>query len=115
MNVLGSFIVTIAIAGIARAKRMKLNISLRLVTPILITAVLTGCTRTIVEAYDRPSETAISQAYVKRGADFSQYQSLMTDGLEIYYPEDGEPPAQEDLDRIRSIFREAFVAAIGDD
>ena len=40
----------------------------------------------------------------------------MPGGLEIYYPEDAEPqPDPAALDRIRNLFREAFIAAVGED
>ncbi|MEL7449329.1 MAG: DUF3313 family protein [Pseudomonadota bacterium] len=84
----------------------------RLLVAVCLGAMLGGCTRTVVEAYDRPSSTVVDQAYIKQGADFSQYRRLITDGLEIYYPDEGTPPAQEDLDRIRRIFREAFIEAL---
>ena len=35
--------------------------------------------------------------------------------LEIYYPENTPAPTQDDLDRMREIFREAFISEIGDD
>ena len=81
----------------------------------LVGAVLTGCTTTIVEPYYRPTNALVEHSYVKENADFSRYTSLLSGGLEIYYPEDAAPPSEEDLERIRSSFRRAFLNAIGDD
>jgi hypothetical protein len=78
--------------------------------------ILTGCVETTTTTpYVRQSNTAVEHAYIQPGADFSQYTKLMTDGLEIYFPESDTPPPEEQLERIRESFRKAFTDAIGDD
>ena len=75
-----------------------------------------ACTKTVVVgSFDRVPNTAVEYAYVNQDADFSRYTKLMSGGLEIYYPENEDPPDPADLDRIRGYFRDAFAAAIGDD
>ena len=77
---------------------------------------LQACTKTVVTgSFNRVPNTAVEYAYVNEQADFSQYTKLMSGGLEIYYPEGEEAPDPADIDRIRSYFRDAFAAAIGDD
>lgn len=77
---------------------------------------LCACTKTIVTgSFNRVPNTAVEYAYVNEQADFSQYTKLMNGGLEIYYPESEDAPAPADIERIRSYFRDAFAAAIGDD
>ena len=77
---------------------------------------LQACTKTVVTgSFNRVPNTAVEYAYVNEQADFGQYTKLMNGGLEIYYPEGEEAPDPADIDRIRSYFRDAFAAAIGDD
>jgi len=79
-------------------------------------ACLGACTKTVVTgSFHRVPNTAVEYAYINQEADFSKYTRLMSGGLEIYYPEGEETPDPADLDRIRSYFRDAFAAAIGDD
>ena len=85
---------------------------------LLFAAILSlqACTKTVVTgSFDRVPNTAVEYAYVNDQADFGQYTKLMSGGLEIYYPEGEEAPDPADIDRIRSSFRDAFAAAIGDD
>ena len=81
------------------------------------TLLLTACTKTVyVGSFNRVPNTAVEYAYVNQEADFSRYSKLMPGGLEIYVPEDVDPPPDPaDLERIRTYFRDAFRQAIGDD
>jgi hypothetical protein len=84
----------------------------------LVAALLSShaCTKTVVTgSFNRVPNTAVEYAYVNEDADFSRYTKLMNGGLEIYYPEGEDAPDPADIDRIRSYFRDAFAAAIGDD
>jgi hypothetical protein len=76
---------------------------------------LAACVETTTTTYVRQSNTVVEQAYIQPGADFSKYTKLMTDGLEIYYPQSDAAPPEEQLERIRESFRSAFSNAIGDD
>jgi len=77
---------------------------------------LAACTKTIVTgSFHRVPNTAVEYAYINQEADFSRYTKLMSGGLEIYFPESEEEPDPADVERIRSYFRDAFAAALGDD
>ena len=78
---------------------------------------LTACTKTIyVGSFNRVPNTAVEYAYINEQADFSQYTKLMSGGLQIYVPEEVDPPPEPaDLERIREYFRNAFQQALGDD
>ena len=79
---------------------------------------LTGiiaCVETTVETYQKVPNARVDQAYVKPGVDFSKYRKLRPAALEIYSYEGEGGPNPADLQRIRTIFREAFLAAIGND
>jgi len=92
--------------------------------PILRTVLLLGaatlslyaCTRTIVTgSFNRVPNAAVEYAYVNEQADFSKYTRLMSDPLEIYFPDGAGAPDPADLQRIRDYFRVAFTEALGDD
>ena len=83
---------------------------------VVVFLTLAACTRTVfVGSFDRVPNTAVEYAYINQEADFTKYTRLMSGGLEIYYPDEAEPPDPADLDRIRGYFRDAFTAALGDD
>ena len=85
---------------------------------LLATAVivLNACsTTTIVEPFYRPEGARVEQAFVSPDADFSVYSKLLAQPLEIYYPTDAPAPSQDELDRLRQIFRDAFLAELADD
>ncbi|RLA28325.1 MAG: hypothetical protein DRR15_17510 [Gammaproteobacteria bacterium] len=74
-----------------------------------------GCVQTTVDTYRKVPESRVDSAYAKPGVDFSRYQKLQPVPLEIYYYEGQAAPDPADLERLRQIFRTAFLAAIGDD
>jgi len=76
---------------------------------------MVGCVQTTVERYVKVPESRVDSAYVKQGVDFSRYRKLQPAPLEIYYYEGQPAPDPEDLARLRQIFRDAFLSAIGDD
>jgi hypothetical protein len=81
-----------------------------------LSAAAAGCkVTTIVDPYFRPESARVEQAYVSPGADFRNYTKLMTRPLEVYYPDNVTPPSPEELDRLRRIFRETFLAELGND
>lgn len=73
---------------------------------------LVSCTTTTVESYQRVPSARAAQAYIKPGSSFKRYKSLYPQRLEIYYPKGAPAPVPEDLERIRAIFRTAFLAAL---
>ena len=95
------------------------NISLRAAGIVLITTTVMlsgGCsTTTIVEPFYRPEGARVEQAYISPDADFSVYSKLLAQPLEIYYPTDAPAPSEDELDRLRQIFRDAFLGELADD
>jgi hypothetical protein len=80
-----------------------------------LTGLLAGCTTTQIDTYERVPESRVDEAYVKPGVDFSLYTQLYAVPLEIYYHEGEGAPTPDDLERMRGIFRAAFLAAIAGD
>jgi hypothetical protein len=82
---------------------------------LLLLAVLTGCTSTEVVNFQRVQGASVDEAYLQPGADFSRYIRLYPYPLEIYYREGEGAPSADDLERIRSIFRDAFLTELAGD
>jgi hypothetical protein len=85
------------------------------ITGTLLTVVSASCTTTIVEPYYRPESAQIEQSYLRPGVEFGKYTRILPTPLEIYYPDNVPRPSDEDLNRVRVYFREAFLEALGDD
>lgn len=83
---------------------------------LVVFAALSACApaKVTTTVYERPSNAVVEAAFVKPGVDFSRYSKLTTEGLEIYYPTAARPVPEADIERIRSIFRDAFRRAVGD-
>ncbi|HNP36287.1 MAG TPA: DUF3313 family protein [Woeseiaceae bacterium] len=76
---------------------------------------LVACANQQNSDYLRPVQSQVDQAYVKPGVDFSKYHKLMNGGLGIYYPDNAAPPSEAELQRIRTIFKDAFRDAVIDE
>jgi hypothetical protein len=94
---------------------MRLTANLCLSLGVCLILSLTACTKTEVHTYERVQGARVDEAYLSPDADFSRYTRLYAMPLEIYYAEGEDAPTQEDLTRMRDIFRSAFLAVIGDD
>ena len=82
---------------------------------LLAGAIVPGCTQTTVETFRKPANSRVDDAWVKAGVNFSRYHQLRPEPLEIYFYQGEQPPSPQTLSRIRRIFRDAFLDAIGDD
>jgi len=95
------------------------NISVSAAGIVLIATtvmLLDACsTTTIVEPFYRPEGARVEQAYISPDADFSVYSKLLAQPLEIYYPTDAPAPSEDELSRLRQIFRDAFLGELADD
>lgn len=65
-----------------------------------------------MQTYERVPNSRAAQAYIKPGVSFKRYRTLYPQRLEIYYPKGATEPTAEELERIRAIFRTAFLAAL---
>ncbi len=77
---------------------------------LLLSAALTsGCATTIEsQSFRNTPNSQIDSAQVATDADFSRYDRLQASDMGIYFPQTHLTTA-EDIDRIRSIFRAAFI------
>jgi hypothetical protein len=82
---------------------------------VLASAGVMACVETSVESFRKVPDSRADSVYIKSGVDFSRFRKLRVAPLEIYYSEGPVEPDPEDLARVRQIFRDAFLAAIGSD
>ena len=79
-----------------------------LVIAALVTA---ACTTTTAQTFRRNPDSAVEAAFIASDADFSQYDRLTGAEMGIFFPTSTDIP-DTDLERIRSIFRTAFLAEL---
>jgi len=83
------------------------------VLAILISSlVATGCSTTTSQSFNVVSNAQGETGLIAVGADFSKYDRLNAEDMGIYFPSDAAPTTQ-DQQRIRQIFRNAFLSELG--
>lgn len=82
--------------------------------PILLSGlVATGCSTTTTQSFNVVTNAQGETALIAPGANFSKYDRLNALDMGIYFPSDAAPSAA-DQQRIRQIFRDAFLSELGD-
>ena len=76
------------------------------------TLMMSACTTVTYESYRPVQNRNVDIAYVADSADFSRYQRLQAEEMGIFYP-NHLTPDEDDLQRVRTAFREAFLSRIG--
>lgn len=79
---------------------------------VLLCLILSACTTVNVERFDQVQNSEVDIVYVNPDADFSNYHQLLPMPLEIGYSAKLGEPDPDKLQRIRSLFREAFLAQV---
>jgi hypothetical protein len=72
---------------------------------------LFACTTVETQSFRVTDNPNVDFSKVAVGADFSQYHKLLVDDMGIYFPK-SSTLSDADLARIRSIFRETFIAEL---
>jgi hypothetical protein len=81
-------------------------------TLLLLAALcMSGCATTETRSFNAKKDAQVESAHIATGADFSQYDSLLALDAGIYFPESA-PTTGADMERIRRIFREAFLTEL---
>lgn len=93
--------------------RPLLNLLRILALLALAVSFLGACSTTTYESYRPVRNAKVDIAYVAATANFSKYERLMGDEMGIYFPTH-VTPSEQDLDRVRSAFRDAFLAQLTD-
>ena len=80
--------------------------------PILLTSLfITGCSTTTTQSFNVVKDPKVETSLVAVDADFSKYDRLDAEDMGIFFPADAAPSVQ-DQERIRQIFREAFLSRL---
>ena len=77
-----------------------------LLTPIL--AALTACTTVTTQSFQVSQNSSVESAQIATDADFSKYDTLHAEEMGIFFPQHVHM-ADEDIERLRQIFRDAFL------
>ena len=74
--------------------------------------VVSGCSTTVVSQEFRRTENSVVEAsFIATDADFSKYDRLTGAEMGIFFPQTSSVP-DDDLQRIRTIFRESFLGEL---
>jgi len=72
---------------------------------------LISCTTVEKTSFTVSESDNVDSAYIAVNADFGKYNQLLADEMGIYFPQDSHT-SPEDIQRIRQIFRSAFIAEL---
>lgn len=78
---------------------------------VAITLIISGCTTVTVQSFEKNQNSNVEASYVATDADFGKYNRLLGKDMGIFSPEKSPLP-EEDLQRIRQIFRDAFLGEL---
>jgi len=78
---------------------------------IITALVLAGCSTTTSQSFNVVKDSEVEKSYVATDANFGKYRNLLGKDMGIHFPTNA-PQSEEDIQRIRKIFREAFLAEL---
>ena len=80
-------------------------------TIVAVTLIISGCTTVTVQSFEKNRNSNVEASYFATDADFSKYKQLLGEDMGIFSPA-SNPFPEEDLQRIRQIFRDAFLGQL---
>jgi len=72
---------------------------------------LVACSTVETTSFATSENSNVDSAYIAVNADFGKYNQLLADEMGIYFPKDSHTPPG-DIQRIRQIFRNAFIGEL---
>jgi len=72
---------------------------------------LSACTTVETQSFNVRKNSAVESAQISTDADFSKYDRLLAEDMGIFFPQNAAS-SDEDTQRIRQIFRAAFIAEL---
>lgn len=75
--------------------------------------VAVGCTTVTTQSFKITDSPNVEAVYLATDADFGKYDRLSAEEMGIYFPQDAAP-SEDDQQRTRRIFREAFLGELTD-
>ena len=91
--------------------RHRLARRISLGTVVLTCFIFVGCSTTTSQSFRVVKDSAVQSSYIATDADFSKYSQLLGKDMGIHFPT-SIPHSEEEIDRIRQIFRTAFFAEL---
>lgn len=83
----------------------------RVAAAALIATVFSACSTVETQSFQVNQDSAVESAQIATNADFSKYRQLHAVDMGIFFPE-GSFTSPEDIQRIRDIFRTAFLGEL---
>jgi len=80
---------------------------------LLVSLFAAGCSTTTTQSFNVVKDSRVETSLIAVGADFSKYDRLDAADMGIFFPADAAPSVA-DQQRIRQIFREAFLSRLSD-
>lgn len=80
---------------------------------IALSLLLFGCSATETQSFRVNQESVVESSQIATDADFTRYDKLHAVDMGIFFPQSAVT-APEDIDRIRAIFRGAFLGELDD-
>ncbi len=78
---------------------------------VFCSILVSGCTTVTTQSFDVTPNSAVDASVIATGANFGKYDQLLADEMGIFMPAESPLP-EEDLARIRQIFRDAFLSQL---
>lgn len=83
----------------------------RVAATVLLATVFSACSTVETQSFQVNQDSAVESAQIATNADFSKYRQLHAVDMGIFFPE-GSFTSPEDIQRIRDIFRTAFLGEL---
>lgn len=83
----------------------------RITAAALLVTVFSACSTVETQSFQVNQDSAVESAQIATNADFSKYRQLHAVDMGIFFPE-GSFTSKEDIQRIRDIFRTAFLGEL---
>ena len=101
--------------SIRRDKTSSENLIRRSRVAILILGclILASCTTVTTQSFRATGNPNVDASYIATDADFGKYHQLLADDMGIFFPKN-TPLSDEEIQRIRQIFRASFLAELTD-
>lgn len=78
---------------------------------IVLLGAAAGCSTVETQSFRVAPSDNVESAYIATDADFGRYDRLQAQDMGIFFPQNSQTPP-EDVQRIRQIFREAFMSEL---
>jgi len=78
-----------------------------------VSFVAVACTTVTTQSFKVADSPNVESVYLAVDADFGKYDRLTAEEMGIYFPQDAAP-SEDDQQRTRQIFREAFLGELSD-